>query len=505
MSQDALTENSLYSFPPPSFFDDPLRREKIARAFPDLRCVLQEFREEQHIPAVAFGVVVDNELAFADAFGMRHVESNAPVAVDSVFRIASMTKSFVAMAILKLRDDKKLRLDQRVAKFIPEFKKLKYPTADSPALTIRHLLTMSAGFAEDNPWGDRQMAIAEDEFTTLLRAGIPFANAPGVTFEYSNYAYAILGRIITRVSGMAFQKYITKHILKPLGMNATVWDKTKVPAEKLAHGYRFEDDVWKPEPILPDGAFAAMAGLFTTIPDFARYMSFLLDAFPPRDDVETGPVKRAAAREMMQLARFEEMLERKTRNDETWRAVSGYGFGLAVWHWESIGYGVSHGGGLPGYGSYYYLMPHHGIGLVAFTNKTYSGVGKPFLPLLEILAQTGGVRPRTIAPATILIHAREIVQRWLEGDADAELLAHAADNFLLDHDIAHRRAELKTICDELGAFVQVGALEPLNALRGKWQIECERGTLQVFLTLAPTLPPKIQMVQLTAKKQEPPS
>lgn len=488
-----------YEYPSPPQFTDPARREKLAAAFPEIHRVLEEYLNEQHIPGIALGVVIDGELAYVDAFGLRHVETNAPVMPETVFRIASMSKSFVAMAILKLRDEKKLRLDDPVAKYIPEFKKLKYPTADSSALTIRHLLTMSPGFPEDNPWGDRQMAIREREFTNWLRAGIPFSNAPNVTFEYSNYGYAILGRIVTLVSGTTFQKYITRIILKPLGMHATVWDKKNVSSEMLAQGYRYEDDQFKPEPILSDGAFAAMAGLFTTIPDFAHYMSFLLNAFPPRDDLDVGPVERATAREMQQLQRYEELVERPLQDNNVWRAVAGYGFGLAIWHDQRLGYGVSHGGGLPGYGSYYYLLPHHGVGIAAFTNRTYSRVGLLFNRVLELLASTGGLQARKIIPAPILLELRGVVQRWLETTDDGELTARAADNFILDRDVAHRRAELEKIRADLGAFVRVGELDAVNALRGKWVIECERGWLDVFLTLAPTMPPTIQMLNLTPR------
>ncbi len=495
-------EISTYEFPSPAGFTDPSRREKIMRAFPEIHRVLQEYRDEQHIPGLALGIVMDNELVHVDALGVREVETNAPVTNETVFRIASMSKSFVAMAILKLRDEKKLRLDQRVAKYIPELKTLRYPTSDAPELTLRYLLTMSPGFPEDNPWGDRQMAIGEREFTKWLRAGIPFSNAPNVTFEYSNYAYAILGRIVTRVSGMTFQKYITKCLLKPLGMNATVWEKTRVPSETIALGYRWEDEQHKVEPILADGAFAGMAGLWTTIPDFARYMNFLLDAFPPRDDTERGPVKRATAREMQQMMRYEELVERKTKGDASWRAVSGYGFGLAVWHDEHFGYGVAHGGGLPGYGSYFYFLPHHGVGLVVFANKFYAGVGRLFPQLLELLAQTGGLEARTVQPARVLEELRGVAQRWLDGSADDELIARAADNFFLDRDLEHRRAELEKIRADIGAQVRVGEMEALNALRGKWRMDCERGWIDVLLTLAPTMPPTIQMLTLTMGKPE---
>ena len=85
--------------------------------------------------------------------------TQAPVTPDSVFRIASMTKSFTAAAILSLRDAGKLSLDDAAETYVPELKGLAYPTSDSPRLTIRHLLSHATGFPEDNPWGDQQLAL----------------------------------------------------------------------------------------------------------------------------------------------------------------------------------------------------------------------------------------------------------------------------------------------------------------------------------------------------------
>jgi len=81
---------------------------------------------------------------------------------------------------------------------VPALAGLPYPTEDSPTLTIRHLLTHSEGFPEDNPWGDRQLAQSDETIRAWMRAGIPFSNAPGTAYEYSNYGFAILGQVVTR-------------------------------------------------------------------------------------------------------------------------------------------------------------------------------------------------------------------------------------------------------------------------------------------------------------------
>ena len=199
-------------------FSDPNRRAKLATAFVDIDRMFTEFAKTAHVPGAAWGIVVDGELAHSGAAGVRDVRTNAAVDSDTVFRIASMTKSFTAVAILKLRDEGRLSLDDPAERYVPELKDLRYPTTDSPRITIRHLLSHSEGFPEDNPWGDQQLAKSDEDLSRMLRAGIPFSNPPGLAYEYSNYGFAILGRIVSRVSGKPYDEYVTTNILQPLGM-----------------------------------------------------------------------------------------------------------------------------------------------------------------------------------------------------------------------------------------------------------------------------------------------
>ena len=98
---------------------------------------------------------------------------------DTVFRIASMTKSFTALAILKLRDEGKLSLEDPVSKWIPEFARMELPTRDAPPLRIRHLLSHSAGFPEDNPWGDQQLSATDAQLTAWLKKRHSLLDAAG--------------------------------------------------------------------------------------------------------------------------------------------------------------------------------------------------------------------------------------------------------------------------------------------------------------------------------------
>ena len=186
--------------------------------------IFKEYADANHLPGVAYGFVVDGKLVHKGNFGYTDIEKKIPVTSSSLFRIASMSKSFTAMAILKLRDEGKLNLDDPAYLYIPELKNLKYPTADAPHITIRHLLTHGAGFPEDNPWGDRQLADTDKELMEFLINKSSFSNPPGIAYEYSNLGFALLGKIITKVSGKRYQDYIKKNIWEPLGMKTTTYE-----------------------------------------------------------------------------------------------------------------------------------------------------------------------------------------------------------------------------------------------------------------------------------------
>jgi len=136
--------------------------------------LLTDYAERTHVPGAVWGVIVDGRLVHTGAFGVRDITTKDKPNADTVFRIASMTKSFTAMSILKLRDEGKLALDDPAEKYVPELASLKYPTTDSPKITVRHLLSHSTGFPEDNPWGDQQLSISDEKLSQMLREGIPF-------------------------------------------------------------------------------------------------------------------------------------------------------------------------------------------------------------------------------------------------------------------------------------------------------------------------------------------
>src|ERR1700678_604591 len=205
-------------------------------------------------PAIAYGIVAGGELVHSAGFGAKVLGGGAPDA-NTVFRIASMSKSFTASALLLLRDAGALALDDPAAQYVPELAGWTYGSADAAPVTIRQLLTMTAGCPTDDPWGDRQQGLPITAFDQLLAAGVSFNWAPGTRFEYSNLGYATLGRIIAAVSGVQYDEFVRTRLLAPLGMTRTGFPSEEfggvsapaggaagpVPAAEanLAQGYRY--------------------------------------------------------------------------------------------------------------------------------------------------------------------------------------------------------------------------------------------------------------------------
>jgi CubicO group peptidase (beta-lactamase class C family) len=504
-SEDRLAERpdrDLLS--PPQAFADPERAQKLASAFPVVDRVFAAFRERHRIPGVAHGVVIDGELAHTGAVGVRDAagaDPEDPPGPDSVFRIASVTKSITAMCLLVLRDEGRLSLDDPVAGYVPQLASLRYPTLDSVPVTLRQLLTMSGGLVEDDAWADRQLGASQEALTAWLAAGVPLSAAPGVAFEYSNLGYAILGRAIANVAGVPYRRFAEERILQPLGMSSTTWDADRIPAERVAAGARLVDGEWRPEEPLPDGAFGPMGGLATSIRDFARYVAFHLSAWPPRDDPETGPLGRASVREMHQAWRSGPTF--MSSDGVAGFLADGYGYGLTSGVHQRLGRVVSHSGGLPGFGSHVQWLPDHGVGVLAFANLTYAPVREAVWSAFDELADHGGLEPRVLRPSPVLASFRDAVTKLYEAWSQDDANALVADNFFLDEPAERRRRAFEELRAAHGSSVEAGELRPSGALRGGWQLRCERGAIDVSISLSPTMPPRLQTLELIPVKDSP--
>src|SRR5579875_2477775 len=261
--------------------------------------IAREYFDRGAQPAICYGVVCGGVLVHSAGFGARFPGGPPPDA-DTVFRIASMSKSFTASAIMLLRDEGRLALDDAAEKYVPELAGWPPVTPDADRVTIRHLLTMTAGFPTDDPWGDRQQGLPPAGFTALLAGGVGFTWAPGTRFEYSNLGYAILGRVVAQAAGVPYDEFTRTRLLAPLGMTRTGFEASEFPAASLARGYRRGPAGWEEVPFDPYGAFAPMGGVFSCVRDLARWVAGFASAFPPGEADAGGPhpLRRASRREM---------------------------------------------------------------------------------------------------------------------------------------------------------------------------------------------------------------
>ncbi len=488
------------AYKPPIFVNDD-RVAHIKSIAPEIERLMLEHMKAKNIPGIAYGIVVDNELVLTSAMGLKDIANESPATPKSSFRIASMTKSFTAMAIMKLRDEGKLSLNDPVSKYIPQIAALEYLTRDSPAIDIENLLTMTAGFPEDNPWGDRQLDESDAMLIDLFKAGFSFSNPTSYKFEYSNTGYALLGNIISHVSGISYQKYIQEHILQPMGMNQTYWEYTNIPEEQLVLGYRWEEEQWKLEPMLHDGSFGAMGGLITSIEDFSKYVSFQLSAWPPRNDEDMGPVKRSSLREM-QTPQFSKLYAKaQDLNGDPCPVNSGYGFGLGIaTKCDGLTW-VTHGGALPGFGSNYRFYPEYGIGLMAFCNLTYTSPW-PIRQLDQLLFDNPKITERQLPVSAILKERKEqivqFIQSW-DKDLESKILAK---NFYLDTSRNLRMSLIQEALDKAGKIETISEIVPGNQLRGQFKLNAENGIINIYFTLTPEKYPMVQMLNVSFESNE---
>ncbi|MEM7536218.1 MAG: serine hydrolase domain-containing protein [Chloroflexota bacterium] len=477
--------------------------ERILNLVDTIDAAFHTHASSHHIPGVAYGIVTGGQLIYIKSFGLRNTDDNTPVNNDTVFRIASMSKSFTAAAILQLRDKGLVQLDAPMQRYVPELAKLQYPTQDSAPITVRQLLSMSAGFPQDDPWADRQLYRDDASLTAIYQQDITFSSPPSTGFEYSNLGYMILGRIITNVSGQPYINYINEHLLQPLGMNSTGWNAHDFPAARVAQGYQWLDDGWVEEVLLPSGGdVAAFAGIFTTVNDLAIWVNWFLDAYPPRDDDVQGPLSRSSRREMQQIWQpaSPEVIQSELGAPPK-LSSNGYGYGLSIGR-DGEHEIVRHGGGLPGFGSYMCWSPAHDTGVIALGNVTYAGYSRVGDKLLIDLIKKATLTPVNEAyrfvPNPTLIEAQAQVNHLLQAWDDAIADTLFADNFFLDRDRTHWQQDLAKLQADHGTLTQQGELQPENWLRGEWRMVGTHGFCDVWISLSPTIPPLVQEMEITS-------
>jgi CubicO group peptidase (beta-lactamase class C family) len=434
----------------------------------------------ERAPGLAWGLVRDGELVASGGVGTLRVDEDATPTADSVFRIASMTKSFTGAVLMSLVAEGRIRLDEPVATYVPALASWRGPTTDGPPLTVRLLTSMESGLPTDDPWADRHLDLPQPDMDALIDAGATFTWTPGTTFEYSNLGWGLIGQIIRAVTGDDVQTRISRDLLGPLGMTRTTWVRPE--HQDIAEPYHWRDDAWLREPQEPgDGTIAPMGGLWSTVADLARWVAFFLDAWPPRDDVDGMPVPRWCRREMQQLRRVSAVESVRPRPDGPARTVAiGYGIGLGIRFDPRIGQVVGHSGGLPGYGSHMRWIPDRGIGVIALSNVTYGDMHLACIESLERLADADALPPARgieATPATLGLAERAVglVNDWRDDEANALF----ADNVAMDEDLGRRAAQAARVTSGHGEL-RVESFDATTPTEG--DVVAADGTVRVALS-----------------------
>jgi CubicO group peptidase (beta-lactamase class C family) len=461
-------------------------------------------------PGVAYGVIADGRLVHSGAYGSVRADGTGTPTPDTRYRIASMTKSFTAAAILRLRDAGILGLDDEVARWVPELDPGRVrATTDEAPITIRALLTMSSGLPTDDPWGDRQLGLDADAFLRFLSAGPQLGWPVGSQFEYSNTGFAILGLVIGRASGEGYRRFVEGTILEPLGLTRTGFDVDGIDPAEVAPGYVRRDGRWIEEPTAADGAFAPMGGLFSTVRDLAGWVSTFLAASPPRGDPDDAvPLARSSLREMQQLQRaIPPELRWTTAAEPPVPFVSGYGMGLFVVLDAERGRIVTHSGGLPGYGSNMRWHPASGLGVVAVANGRYAQPALACRDALNALIDAGTHPSRRARPWPDTTAAREAIERLIERWDDDLAQRTFAMNVALDEPLERREAEiarLRSIHGRLRRDEGEPAVCESPAHLAWWLWGDRGGRVRVEIQMSPERPARVQSLDLTSVPEPPP-
>lgn len=483
---------------------EPDRKAKVLALAPKLDALFAARAAATGTTGAAVGIVLEGDVVYVRGFGVRELESKQPVEGDTVFRIGSVSKTITALAVLKLRDQGRVVLDAPAATYVPALASLSSHTKDSPQITVRHLLTMTSGLPYDDMWGAVTFGQSDVELAQLLKQGPSIARAPGEQYQYSNLGFALLGKVVEAVSGQPFAEFVAHEIFAPLGMRSSGYVTGAIQRERMAVGYFKEGEHGEhlvPEPIDSDGVFAPAGGVYTSANDLARYAAYHLAAYPPRDDPETGPVRRSTLREMhagqawARLGDDVPVLRRLPTGEPSLTAFS-YGLGWMQYTTclaEGI---VQHFGFEPGYWASIRLLPAQGIGIVTISTTGNLGQNQTFESALELFRNDGVLDRAPAPPSSALASARDTIVQLLSA-WDSELVARTFDPLTRRYSFVRGfRAGIEAINRDHGRCRAEGDILPLSATHGRFRVSCERGAIDVVAFLTPHPKPLIQTLEL---------
>jgi D-alanyl-D-alanine carboxypeptidase len=334
------------------------------------------------LPGIVVGVVSDQDLVWGSGFGFADINAKVPMTPATKFRMASHSKMFTAIAIMQLREEGKLRLDDPVAKYLPWFKAKPAGDDDGP-ITIEQLLSHSSGLQREagDHWTSYEFPTADELRHLYVDRHAAFA--PSVRWKYSNLAYAVAGMIIEQVSGERWADYVDRNIFKPLGMRDSSVDQN-VPGLALPYGRRMPDGTREVLPFVDARGMAAATGVTSNLEDMAKFVSAQFRR-GPRGGAQV--VSTGSLREMHRVRSVE----------ENW--MSGTGLGFDISRIKDRTY-VGHGGGYPGNTTQTLIQLDDKVGVIVLTNTNDSNPSDIARQLMatvgQAVAKASAAKPKTV-------------------------------------------------------------------------------------------------------------
>ena len=307
---------------------------------------------------MAAGVVHGNELVWSGGVGFADLERRRPSDARSLYRIASITKTFTSVAVMQLRDDGALRLDDPVVTHLPELAAATDPFGPIEDVTVRRLLTHESGLMGDPEgadWGLRSYPTLAETLERLDRVRIVIP--PDSASKYSNLGFRLLGEIVSRRSGKPYEEHVRGAILDPLGMTSTTFAPDGPLADRVATGYdsRIVSDELTPARGRDLTSAGAEGGLWSSVEDLARWISFQFTA----NAGDRQGVQVLAASSLAEMHRM------RILTDDAWTEAFGLGF-YGVRKGEHVY--VGHSGGFFGFTSDFRFHAGTRTGAVVLVN-----------------------------------------------------------------------------------------------------------------------------------------
>lgn len=468
-------------------------------------------------PSLSWALFDRDGLIARHGRGEHRLDGAAPDA-GTVHRIASMSKSFEAAAVLILRDRGLLDLDDRVSAHVPEFADPVDAAGRELPVTLRMLLSNCSGLPEDNGWADHVMAMPRAEFLALIARGLTFTERPGEVYQYSNIGFWLLGVIVENVTGEGFPAFATRTVLEPLGLASTRYDVGDYPGgTDLARGFSSFDDgaTWTPRPYTGTGVGACAASMYSTVGDIARWSGWLSSAFAGDDSAGSDDdqvLSRASRREMQRG--WTPVPALSPRAGESTLDGSAYGLGLVIEQDVRFGAIAHHSGGLPGWSSNMRWHLESGLGVVVFATANGAKLAAAATGLLRAALEDADPPARSIRVHPSTLAAAAAVEAAIVGPGDvtrAEELSGGvlfSPNLLSDVPAEARARRLAAVLAEVGGLADEPTARPLrerllwsaSAAQVAFSLPGRDGELECRLEMTPTLPALLQRLDVVTRK-----